>query len=119
MGPMHARYVYGVLFLIANFTAWGLRENPILFFDIQRRSGCHGNRDCFAAEAVLMISFTLFVSFQFYFHPMKHFVFHFFLVCFSLNKMSISSFSLLCSCPPHTPEVYMTLGVLGTPSGGS
>ncbi|KAG0528382.1 hypothetical protein BDA96_05G006300 [Sorghum bicolor] len=75
MGPMHARYVYGVLFLIANFTAWGLRENPILFFDIQRRSGCHGNRDCFAAEAVLMISFTLFVSFQFYFHPMKHFLF--------------------------------------------
>jgi hypothetical protein len=74
MGPMHARYVYGVLFLIANFTAWGLRENSILFFQRQRLSGCRGNRDCFAAKAVLMISFTFFVSFQF--SPYETFCFH-------------------------------------------
>lgn len=65
MGPMDARYVYGGLFLIGNFIAWLLRENPTLLFQRQRLSGCKGNRDCFAAEAVLMVSFSFFVSFKF------------------------------------------------------
>jgi len=61
-GPMDARYIYAALFLIGNVLAWVLRENPKPFFVGQRHSGCHGNRDCLASEAVLMISFANFVS---------------------------------------------------------
>lgn len=61
--PMSARYVYAGIFFLANIVAWVERENPITYFRGQRLiSGCEGNRDCLAAEAVLIISLALFVS---------------------------------------------------------
>ncbi|AQK82280.1 Serinc-domain containing serine and sphingolipid biosynthesis protein [Zea mays] len=57
--PMIVRYVYAVLFLLANLSAWLTRENGISYFISQRVSGgCHGDRGCLAAEAVLVMSQT-------------------------------------------------------------
>uniref|UniRef100_K3ZLM8 Serine incorporator n=1 Tax=Setaria italica TaxID=4555 RepID=K3ZLM8_SETIT len=62
--PMAVRYVYSVLFLLANLFAWVVRQSRVTFFQGQRRGGCHGDRDCLAAEGVLIISLTTFVSSQ-------------------------------------------------------
>jgi hypothetical protein len=51
-----------VLFLLANIFAWVVRQSHVAFFEGQRHTGCHGDRDCLAAEGVLMISLTSFVS---------------------------------------------------------
>ncbi|CAM0152407.1 unnamed protein product [Urochloa decumbens] len=61
--PMSVRYIYTLLFLLANVFAWVIRENHVTFFDRQRRSGCHGNHDCLAADGVLVISHTSFLFF--------------------------------------------------------
>ncbi|CAM0145676.1 unnamed protein product [Urochloa decumbens] len=58
--PMSVRYIYTLLFLLANVFAWVIRESHVTFFERQRRSGCHGNHDCLAADGVLVISHTSF-----------------------------------------------------------
>ncbi|CAL4889030.1 unnamed protein product [Urochloa decumbens] len=62
--PMFARYIYSLLFLLANFLAWAVRENHITFFQGQRLNGCLGNRDCLEAEVVMTISLTSFIHDQ-------------------------------------------------------
>lgn len=74
-GTMAARYIYAVLFVIANVSAWWLRANPKEFYYRQRKSGCDGNRDCLASEAVLMISLAFFVSLKSFTSPKKLFIF--------------------------------------------
>ncbi|CAM0152180.1 unnamed protein product [Urochloa decumbens] len=61
--PMMARYIYAVLFLLCSISAWTVRENHITFFEGQRLNGCLGDRDCLAAEVVLIISLTSFLFF--------------------------------------------------------
>nr|CAB3488841.1 unnamed protein product [Digitaria exilis] len=58
--PMRVRYVYATLFLVANVFAWVTRESRVTFFQGQRLNGCHGDRECLAADAVLIISFASF-----------------------------------------------------------
>lgn len=59
--PMRVRFVYAALFLVANVLAWVTRESRVTFYQGQRLNGCHGDRDCLAADAVLLISFASFV----------------------------------------------------------
>lgn len=61
--PMKARYVYAVLFLLANLSAWLMRENRISYYLAQRGNArCHGDQGCLAAQSVLTISLTFCVS---------------------------------------------------------
>ena len=76
--PMVARYFYAILFLLASLSAWAVRENHITFFEGQRLNGCLGNRDCLAAEVVLIISLTSFVSFKTFIQ--ETFYLHFFVL---------------------------------------
>ncbi|KAF8693695.1 hypothetical protein HU200_039111 [Digitaria exilis] len=59
--PMGVRFVYAALFLVANVLAWVIRESRVTFYQGQRLNGCHGDRDCLAADAVLVISFASFL----------------------------------------------------------
>nr|CAB3450286.1 unnamed protein product [Digitaria exilis] len=61
--PMGVRFVYAALFLVANVLAWVIRESRVTFYQGQRLNGCHGDRDCLAADAVLVISFASFLFF--------------------------------------------------------
>jgi hypothetical protein len=116
--PMAVRYMYTALFLLANIFAWVVRESHVTFFEGQRHNGCHGDHDCLAADAVLVISHTCFVrilaqKLETFYLPYS-FVLH-----FGLNKMSItSSFSWSCFSPPCTRTSYTTVETHGTPSGG-
>ncbi|KAG2582466.1 hypothetical protein PVAP13_6KG110870 [Panicum virgatum] len=70
--PMVARYFYAILFLLANLSAWSVRENHMTFFEGQRLNGCLGDRDCLAAEVVLIISLTSFLFFSIMFFSTMH-----------------------------------------------
>lgn len=61
-GPMFSRYIYAFIFLIANISAWVVRENHAMLIEGQRLKGCLGDRDCLAAEVVMILSLTSFVS---------------------------------------------------------
>ncbi|KAL5572695.1 hypothetical protein UlMin_022292 [Ulmus minor] len=63
--PWMARYVYALIFLIANLLAWAARDyGRSAMTEIKRLKGCQGVRDCLGAEGVLRVSFG---CFAFYF----------------------------------------------------
>ncbi|XP_030515719.1 probable serine incorporator isoform X2 [Rhodamnia argentea] len=62
--PSMARYVYGLLFLVANLLAWAARDyghGPLT--ELERFKGCHGTKDCFGTEGVLRVSLGCFTFF--------------------------------------------------------
>ncbi|KAL0552819.1 hypothetical protein IC582_011946 [Cucumis melo] len=68
--PWMARYIYALMFLIANLLAWAVRDyGRGALTEMERLKGCHGARDCLGAEGVLRVSlgcfifyFTMFLS---------------------------------------------------------
>ncbi|TVU21514.1 hypothetical protein EJB05_31154 [Eragrostis curvula] len=59
--PMLARYLYALVFLVANLLAWTLRDyGHSALFELQRLKVCQGSRACFGAEGVLRISLGCF-----------------------------------------------------------
>ncbi|KAJ8564743.1 hypothetical protein K7X08_001203 [Anisodus acutangulus] len=55
--PWMARYVYGLLFLIANLLAWGVRDyGHSILKEMKRLKECNGGEDCLGAEGVLRVS---------------------------------------------------------------
>ncbi|XP_041007422.1 probable serine incorporator [Juglans microcarpa x Juglans regia] len=64
--PWMARYVYGLIFLVATLLAWAARDyGSNALKEVKRLSGCEDSRDCLGAEAVLRVSlgcFTFFIT---------------------------------------------------------
>ncbi|KAA8523093.1 hypothetical protein F0562_009516 [Nyssa sinensis] len=68
--PWMARYVYSLMFLIANLLAWAVRDyGHSVLKEMERLKGCHGGKDCLGTEGVLRVSlgcftfyFTMFLS---------------------------------------------------------
>lgn len=59
--PWMARYVYGLIFLVTNLLAWGVRDyGRSALTEMERLKGCHGARDCLGAEGVLRVSLGCF-----------------------------------------------------------
>ncbi|KAF3637298.1 hypothetical protein FXO38_18157 [Capsicum annuum] len=55
--PWMARYLYSLLFLIANLLAWAVRDYGLsILKEIKRLKGCNGGEDCMGAEGVLRVS---------------------------------------------------------------
>ncbi|XP_009613799.1 uncharacterized protein LOC107779751 isoform X2 [Nicotiana tabacum] len=55
--PWMARYIYGLLFLIANLLAWAVRDyGHSILKEIKRFKECNGGEDCLGAEGVLRVS---------------------------------------------------------------
>nr|GEZ01356.1 RNA-directed DNA polymerase, eukaryota [Tanacetum cinerariifolium] len=52
--PWMARYVYSVLFLLANLFAWAVRDyGPSALTEMKRLKSCQGGKDCLGTEGVL------------------------------------------------------------------
>ncbi|PON73338.1 Serine incorporator/TMS membrane protein [Parasponia andersonii] len=63
--PWMARYVYALMFLIANLLAWAARDyGGSLLTEMERLKGCEGAQDCLGAQGVLRVSLS---CFTFYF----------------------------------------------------
>ncbi|KAI9128680.1 hypothetical protein K1719_000163 [Acacia pycnantha] len=63
--PWMARYVYGLIFLVANLLAWAARDYARgALIEMERLKGCDGGRDCLGAEGVLRVSFGCFIFFM-------------------------------------------------------
>lgn len=63
--PWMARYVYGLIFLVANLLAWAVRDyGTDILTEMRRLKGCKGGIKCLGAEGVLRVSFG---CFMFYF----------------------------------------------------
>ncbi|KAF3441937.1 hypothetical protein FNV43_RR15853 [Rhamnella rubrinervis] len=63
--PLMARYVYALMFLVANLLAWAVRDyGSGALTEVQRLKGCEGAKDCLGAEGVLRVSLG---CFTFYF----------------------------------------------------
>ncbi|XP_015898350.2 uncharacterized protein LOC107431853 [Ziziphus jujuba] len=68
--PWMARYVYALMFLLANLLAWAVRDyGRSALTEVQRLEGCQGAKDCLGAEGVLRVSlgcctfyFTMFLT---------------------------------------------------------
>uniref|UniRef100_A0A5B6YIX1 Serine incorporator n=1 Tax=Davidia involucrata TaxID=16924 RepID=A0A5B6YIX1_DAVIN len=68
--PWMARYVYSLMFLIANLLAWAVRDyGQSALTEMERLKGCQGGKDCLGTEGVLRVSlgcftfyFTMFLS---------------------------------------------------------
>ncbi|GJT23388.1 probable serine incorporator [Tanacetum coccineum] len=55
--PWMARYVYSVLFLLANLFAWAVRDyGPSALTEMKRLKSCQGGKDCLGTEGVLRVS---------------------------------------------------------------
>lgn len=55
--PWMARYLYALLFLIANLLAWAVRDyGHSILKEMKRLKGCNGGEDCLGAEGVLRVS---------------------------------------------------------------
>ncbi|KAI7728304.1 hypothetical protein M8C21_019823 [Ambrosia artemisiifolia] len=62
--PWMARYVYSVMFLLANLLAWAVRDyGPSALTEMKRLKSCQGGKDCLGTEGVLRVSMGCFVSF--------------------------------------------------------
>ncbi|KAH7511888.1 hypothetical protein FEM48_Zijuj12G0030800 [Ziziphus jujuba var. spinosa] len=62
--PWMARYVYALMFLLANLLAWAVRDyGRSALTEVQRLEGCQGAKDCLGAEGVLRVSLGCCVSF--------------------------------------------------------
>ncbi|XP_027175728.1 serine incorporator 3 isoform X3 [Coffea eugenioides] len=63
--PWMARYVYGLIFLVANLLAWAVRDyGHSVLAEMRRLKECEGGKDCLGAEGVLRVSMG---CFMFYF----------------------------------------------------
>jgi len=65
-GPnrMHARYLYGILFLLTNILAWTTRDySHRALTDLNYLKRCNDDPNCLGSEAVLRLSFGSFVFF--------------------------------------------------------
>lgn len=64
--PWMARYVYALMFLVANLLAWAARDyGRSALTEMERLKGCEGGRDCLGAEGVLRVSlgcFTFYIT---------------------------------------------------------
>lgn len=68
--PWMARYVYSVMFLLANLLAWAVRDyGPTALTEMNKLKSCKGGDDCLGTEGVLRVSlgcfmfyFTMFLS---------------------------------------------------------
>ncbi|KAM3340779.1 hypothetical protein P3S68_028413 [Capsicum galapagoense] len=55
--PWMTRYLYALLFLIANLLAWAVRDyGHSILKEIKRLKGCNGGEDRMGAEGVLRVS---------------------------------------------------------------
>ncbi|PRQ46612.1 putative serine incorporator/TMS membrane protein [Rosa chinensis] len=60
--PWMARYVYGLMFLLANLLAWAVRDYGKSFLmEMKRLERCGGQNECLAAEGVLRVSLGCFL----------------------------------------------------------
>ncbi|XP_061993613.1 uncharacterized protein LOC133711520 isoform X1 [Rosa rugosa] len=60
--PWMARYVYGLMFLLANLLAWAVRDYGKSFLmEMKRLERCEGQNECLAAEGVLRVSLGCFL----------------------------------------------------------
>ncbi|XP_073225799.1 uncharacterized protein [Cicer arietinum] len=60
--PWMARYVYGLIFLVANLLAWAARDyGRGALTEMERLKGCNGGKDCLGAEGVLRVSLGCFI----------------------------------------------------------
>ncbi|KAJ0488044.1 putative serine incorporator/TMS membrane protein [Helianthus annuus] len=62
--PWMARYVYSVMFLLANLLAWAVRDyGPTALTTMNKLQSCEGGEECLGSEGVLRVSMGCFVSF--------------------------------------------------------
>ncbi|GMN50488.1 hypothetical protein TIFTF001_019650 [Ficus carica] len=55
--PWMARYVYALMFLVANLLAWAARDyGRSALTEMERLKGCDGGKDCLGAQGVLRVS---------------------------------------------------------------
>ncbi|CAL5400323.1 unnamed protein product [Camellia sinensis] len=55
--PWMARYVYGLMFLVATFLAWAVRDyGHSALKEMERLKGCGGGKECLGTEGVLRVS---------------------------------------------------------------
>ncbi|XAR66976.1 hypothetical protein NMG60_11013378 [Bertholletia excelsa] len=55
--PWMARYVYGLMFLIATLLAWAVRDyGQSALKEMERLKGCEGGNECLGTEGVLRVS---------------------------------------------------------------
>ncbi|KAJ4958037.1 hypothetical protein NE237_025148 [Protea cynaroides] len=60
--PWMARYLYGLIFLLTNLMAWGIRDYGQSFLtEMERLEGCQGGRYCLGTEGVLRVSLGCFI----------------------------------------------------------
>ncbi|XP_052180553.1 uncharacterized protein LOC127793845 [Diospyros lotus] len=60
--PWMARYVYGLLFLIATLLAWAVRDyGHNILTEMERLKGCEGGKECLGTEGVLRVSLGCFI----------------------------------------------------------
>ncbi|KAI9088082.1 hypothetical protein K1719_030059 [Acacia pycnantha] len=60
--PWMARYVYALIFLVANLLAWAARDfGHGALIEMKRLEGCDGGKDCLGAEGVLRVSLGCFM----------------------------------------------------------
>ncbi|KAI3524579.1 hypothetical protein L1887_03238 [Cichorium endivia] len=60
--PWMARYVYSVMFLLANLLAWAVRDyGPTALTEMNRLKSCKGGEDCLGTEGVLRVSLGCFI----------------------------------------------------------
>ncbi|KAF5482058.1 hypothetical protein F2P56_002656 [Juglans regia] len=62
--PWMARYVYGLIFLVATLLAWAARDyGRNALTEMEKLEGCKGAKDCLGAEGVLRVSLGCFAFF--------------------------------------------------------
>ncbi|KAI8023978.1 Serine incorporator 3 [Camellia lanceoleosa] len=60
--PWMARYVYGLMFLVATFLAWAVRDyGHSALKEMERLKGCGGGKECLGTEGVLRVSLGCFI----------------------------------------------------------
>ncbi|KAL8189662.1 hypothetical protein R6Q57_029228 [Mikania cordata] len=60
--PWMARYVYSVMFLLANLLAWAVRDyGPNALAQMSKLKTCEGVEDCIGTEGVLRVSMGCFI----------------------------------------------------------
>ncbi|XP_071742304.1 uncharacterized protein [Rutidosis leptorrhynchoides] len=60
--PWMARYVYSVMFLLANLLAWAVRDyGQATLSGMHKFKNCNGGKDCLGSEGVLRVSLGCFI----------------------------------------------------------
>ncbi|KAJ0745439.1 putative serine incorporator/TMS membrane protein [Helianthus annuus] len=63
--PWMARYVYSVMFLLANLLAWAVRGDyrPTVLTQMNKLKSCEGHEECLGTQGVLRVSMGCFIFF--------------------------------------------------------